>query len=76
MNYIFDTHYGKSTLTDADTGLVLEWENGRFNETQNVLQDGATLATIVPEGEDPALFLARKLREMGDYIAENYPELV
>ena len=74
--YSFDTHYGVSTLTDEETGIVLQWQNGNFNETHRTLQDGATLMTIVPESESPELFIARNLREMAEYVAQNYPELV
>ena len=74
--YIFDTHYGTSTLTDDQTGLYVQWENGRFNETQKIKLDGSTIMTLIPEGEDPALYLAKKMQEMGDYIAKEYPELI
>lgn len=73
MNYIFDTHYGKSSLADPETGLVIEWENGRFNETQNchVEKDYSSM-----DAGELASLMARTAREMTDYIIENYKELI
>lgn len=74
--YIFDTHYGKSTLTDTETGISITWENGKFNESQETTHDAATLATLVPEGRTPEAFYAEKMLEMGEYLLANYPELI
>lgn len=74
--YSFNTHYGVSDLIDTETGLVLQWTNGKFNETQHLTNDAATLMTEIPNGEDPALFLARKMREMADHVVKEYPELI
>lgn len=71
-HYIFETHYGKSSLADEETGVVIEWINGKFNETQKAHCEGA----VIPDGEDMATYMARKMMEMGDYIADNYAELV
>ena len=74
--YSLNTHDGVSDLIDTETGLVLRWTNGQFNETQQLLNDSATLMTEIPVREDPALYLARRMREMADYVVENYPGLV
>lgn len=74
--YYFDTHYGQSSLTDDETGIIVEWENGDFNGTQKVRTDPSTFAVLIPQHQDLASFIAGKLREMGDYIAKTYPELV
>lgn len=73
--YVFDTHYGKCSLSDRETGMVIEWESGNFNDSSNVRLDGFAC----PEGkstEETAATLARIMSEMGDYIAKNYGEYV
>ena len=70
--YIFDTHYGRSTLVDTVAGLRLTWTNGEFNESQEItLEPGA----VLPE-KDPELLIARAARLLGEYVLENYPELI
>ncbi len=69
--FIFDTHYGRCTLTDTETRLCLTWDAGRFNDTQNIDADA-----FGPVGPTTAQDLARHCREMADYVATNYPELV
>lgn len=65
--YMFDTHYGKSTVVDTENGIQVEWDNGDFNGTQKVTYTGGSL---------DAQEIARLARELGDYVAKNYPELV
>lgn len=65
--YIFDTHYGVSTVTDTENDIAVSWTNGRYNATNQVSCFGDT--------DDP-LKAARLCRELADYIAQNYPELV
>ena len=74
MRYTFETHYGHCSLTDTETGIVIEWKARDYNNTSKVTHDAATIAKKIPEGEHPALFLARIMREMGDYIVANYSE--
>lgn len=71
-NYIFETHYGQCTVTDADTGVTIHWEAGKFNETNRATVDPMADLALHPD----ALTLARICRETADYIAEQYKELV
>ena len=32
MGYIFDSHYGTSSLADEETRLVIEWDNGNYDK--------------------------------------------
>lgn len=54
-------------LTDPEKGIVITFERGRFNDTQKI----TFLEDI--EAPDPAV-IARSLREMADWLAENHPE--
>ncbi|MCQ2137856.1 MAG: hypothetical protein MJY60_04040 [Bacteroidales bacterium] len=72
MAYLFDKHYGQCSLADDETGIVIDWTSGDFNDSQQVHTEGLN----VPDGEDLASWVASRLREMGDYIAANYPEEV
>lgn len=72
----FDTHYGRSSVVDTETGVVVEWENGRFNETQKTSHDAATIETIIPEGRTLEGYVAEVMLEIGQFVLENYPELV
>lgn len=65
--YIFDTHYGVSTVTDTENDIAVSWGNGKYNETNHVDYFG--------EETDP-LTIAKLCRELGDYILENYPEII
>lgn len=75
--YIFETHYGKSTVTDPETGVIVEWENGRFNETQATRIDPTAKPDLMnTDAGTVAVTLARACKEIGDYVRNNYPELV
>lgn len=75
--YIFATHYGKSTVTDTETGVIVEWENGRFNETQATRIDPtAKLNLLTTDAGTVAETLARSCKEIGDYVLNNYPDLI
>lgn len=65
--YIFDTHYGVSTVTDTENDVAVSWNNGKYNDTNAVNYFG--------DETDP-IKIARMCRELGDYIAENYSELI
>ncbi|MBE6341466.1 MAG: hypothetical protein E7069_12150 [Bacteroidales bacterium] len=43
--YLFEQHYGKCTLTDPNTGLIIEWTAGEFNATQGAKLDRTSLHT-------------------------------
>lgn len=74
--YIFDTHYGKCTLTDTQTGIIVEWQSGKFNETNAArLEPLSTLHTETDAGR-LAERLAHIMREMADYARANYAELL
>lgn len=72
--YTFSTHYGKSTVTDNETGVIVEWENGRFNDTNTAKIDPT--AVLPTDPGELAETLARTCREIADHVLENYPELV
>lgn len=71
-NYIFETHYGQCSVTDSDAGVTVEWERGKFNETNRAVVDPLARLNLNPD----ALALARVNREIADYILENYKELI
>lgn len=79
-NYILDRNNGKCTLTDSNTGLILEWSEGAFNETQKALCDQMSKYNRIPlfsnDARKIASQLAEDLREMADYIQAEYPELI
>lgn len=55
-------------VADADTGLVLRFNKGDFNNSQ-------TIAYLNDKAPD-AMIIARTLREMADWLIENHPELL
>ena len=65
--YSFDTHYGHSTVVDLENLIAVTWDNGRFNETNRIEYTG--------DSKD-ALEIARMARELADYVAHNYPDMV
>lgn len=68
MNYEIKKVADWWVCTDIHTGIMIGWQNGRFNDTQNVQ---------VPEGyEGGAMQLATVMREMGDWLAVNHREKV
>lgn len=76
MKYIFDTHYGVSTLTDVETGMILKWDNGDFERHRHYTMNMDTIALIVPCGEDEESFITAKEQEMDAYVIKNYPETI
>lgn len=52
--------------TDTENGIVLSWEEGLFNETQKI--------TFLEDVEPDALYVARLMREMGDFLAEKHSD--
>jgi hypothetical protein len=74
--YIFKTHGGISQVTDTENGVTIEWENGRFNETNTPrLEPTAKIRQLTDAGKIAAT-MARACKEIGDYVLENYPDFV
>lgn len=74
--YNFETHYGKCTLTDASTGIVIEWEKGKFNEAQQTRIENQDTLLERYTATELAMVLARTCKDMADYALENYKEFV
>lgn len=74
--YIFETHYGKSTVTDTETGVIVEWENGRFNDTNAARLDPTAKLNLCTDPGKIAETLARACKEIGDYVLNNHPETI
>ena len=74
--YLFETHYGKSTVTDTETGVIVEWVNGRFNETNAARLDPTSRLNTETDARRLAGELARACREIGEHVRKNFPELV
>lgn len=56
-------------LTDTENQIVVRFENKRFNQTQQV--------TMLEDVETPnPLVIARMMREIGDYLAQNHRDKV
>lgn len=67
----FDLTSGKNlmwTVTDNENGIVIEFREGLFNESQEV-----KLLTEFTSGDAPRM--ARIMREIGDWVAENHVEV-
>lgn len=72
--YEFHTGNGISRVIDTENGVSIEWENGRFNETNTAkIEQGATLPT---DAGELAETLARVFREIGDYVFKNYEDFM
>ena len=56
-------------LTDTENGLVLTFQEGLFNESQNVV-------ALDDIANPDALTLARIVREMAEYMQANHKELL
>ncbi|MBO5803604.1 MAG: hypothetical protein J6R25_00790 [Bacteroidales bacterium] len=54
-------------VEDTASGIICQFHKGRFNETQRFAS--------LPSNTD-ANTLARLMREMGDYLAINYRDIV
>lgn len=56
-------------LSDAEYGIVIVFEEGRFNETQKI--------TFLDDIQSPdPVEIASRVREMGEWLMENHRELV
>lgn len=54
------THPNKWVLTDKDNGIVVTFEDGKFNETQKV--------TLLDDTHLTANELAKVMRELGEWV--------
>jgi hypothetical protein len=53
---------------DKELNIRCIWQKGKFNETQEIITEPGFVAT--------AIEMAKAMRELGDWIAENHRELV
>lgn len=74
--YLFETHYGRSTVTDTEAGVIVEWTNGDFNGTNRARVDALHFRAAGMDAGELAAFMAKVCREIGDYVTANYPELL
>lgn len=58
----------RCSVVDHETGLHCIWEKGKFNETQEFVWIKEPI--ISPSG------IAKTMRELGDWLAENHRELL
>ena len=63
------TDKGWWVATDKENGIVIKFQEHRFNDTQKV----TTLEDIV--NPNP-LVLARQMRELSDWLVENHREIL
>ncbi len=61
------------TVNDSGTGFSIKFREGLFNETQEVIQPKPL--PDVPEGTEPAVFFAGILSAIGDYMAQEHPNI-
>lgn len=59
------------TCRDTQYNIVIDWENGKFNETQKSAISLNTLRSPVD-----SIVLATAMREMADYLREHHYDLV
>ena len=62
-NYWRESHYGKHTIIDHSTGLILEW-SGDNPEEGTLKKDGATLFIVIPKGREQEEYLAEQKQKM------------
>jgi len=60
---------GQWVCTDVENSIVCTFKEGAFNETQNA----RTLNDFDPKN---FALLAKYMREMGDWLAENHPQKI
>lgn len=56
-------------VTDQDNGIIIEFEKGKFNETQKITE----LNDLNP---NDFMKIARIMREIGEYLQQNNKELL
>lgn len=73
--YTFSCVNGQCMCIDNYTGYFMTWETGKFNETQKVGYDDRNAPFhFLPE--EMANAVAGIAREMGEYLFENFNELL
>ena len=61
------------TVADTESGFSIKFREGLFNETQQVIQPKHL--PEVPEGVEPAVFFAGIMSAIGDYMAQEHPNI-
>lgn len=60
------TQPNKWVLTDTENGVVITFENGKFNDTQKV--------TLLEDANKTAEELAKILKEMGEWAVKHHAD--
>lgn len=60
---------GWYVVADLDNGIKVEWKKGMYNETNRPMPISGEMPT------DP-MKMATALREIGEYLAKNFKELI
>lgn len=60
------THPSKWVLTDTENGVVITFEQGKFNNTQKV--------TMLEDTDKTAEELAKILKEMGEWAVKHHAD--
>ena len=69
-NYRYESQYGKHTVIDNNTGLILEW-SGNNPDKGTLKKDGATFCIVIPKGREPEEYLAEKKAEMIEWYNQS-----
>lgn len=69
-NYWHESHYGKHTIIDYSTGLILEW-SGDNPEEGTLKKDGAALCIVIPKGREQEEYLVEQKQKMIEWY-EHY----
>lgn len=71
--YVFTNGNGRAAVTDVENAVTVEWTPGAFNDTQHVTTPAAPSSA---DGGALALKYARILQEIGEFVANEHPELL
>ena len=61
------------TVSDKETGFSISFREGLFNETQEIHKPKQL--PPIPEGMEPALWAAKAMSAIGDYMAKEHPNI-
>lgn len=61
------------TVSDKETGFSISFREGLFNETQEIHKPKHL--PPIPEGIEPALWAAKAMSAIGDYMANEHPNI-
>ena len=61
------------TVSDKETGFSISFREGLFNETQEIHKPKQL--PPIPEGMEPALWAAKAMSAIGDYMANEHPNI-